>query len=178
MTYNTSYRENLGCEPTTVFHGRIRYNILDIKLGLKLDWKKDNSEDLANELQKHIAEIHQAAKDNLMQSYLEYKRYYDNKATITPLRVNDYCYVFNPKADNQSRKFAFKDFIWTGFYIVVNVFSNNNYVVRRTGTEYKQTLQRIRLRLYAHNQRVPDVTVRGESYLPDPEVKIIHNAQA
>ena len=35
MNYNTSYHESLGCEPTTVFHGRIPYNILDIRLGLK-----------------------------------------------------------------------------------------------------------------------------------------------
>ena len=30
MNYNTSYHENLGCEPTAVFHGRIPYNILDL----------------------------------------------------------------------------------------------------------------------------------------------------
>ena len=40
MNYNTSYHENLGCEPTTVFHGRKLYNILDINLGLKTEWKK------------------------------------------------------------------------------------------------------------------------------------------
>ena len=73
-------------------------------------------------------------------------------------------------------KFAFKDCIWTGPYIVFKVLSNNNnYVVRRTGTRYTQTLHRIRLRLYAPNQRVPDVTVRREDYLPDPEVKTTHN---
>ena len=96
------------------------------------------------------------------------------KATATPLKVNDYCYVLNPKAHNQSMKFAFKDCIWTGPYIVVKVLSNNNYVVRRTGTRYTQTLQRIRLRLYAPNQRVPDVTVRREDYLLDPEVQTTH----
>ena len=175
MNYNTSYHESLGCEPTTVFHGRIPYNILDIKLGLKPEWKKDNNDELTDQLQKQIAEIQQAAKDNLMQSYLKNKQYYDKKATATPLKVNDYCYVLNPKADNQSMKFAFKDCIWTGPYIVVKVLSNNNYVVRRTGTRYTQTLHRIRLRLYAPNQRVPDVTVRREDYLPDPEVKTTHN---
>ena len=72
-------------------------------------------------------------------------------------------------------KFAFKDCIWTRPYIVVNVLSNNNYVVRRTGTRYTQTLHRIRLRLYAPNQRVPDVTVRVEDQLPDPEVKTTHD---
>ena len=175
MNYNTSYHESLGCEPTTVFHGRIPYNILDIKLGLKPKWEKDSNEELTDQLQKQIAEIHQAAKENLMQSYLKYKQYYDKKATATPLKVNDYCYVLNPKADNQSMKFAFKDCIWTGPYIVVKVLSNNNYVVRRTGTRYTQTLHRIRLRLYAPNQRVPDVTVRREDYLPDPEVETTHN---
>ena len=97
------------------------------------------------------------------------------KATATPLKVNDYCYVLNPKADNQSMKFAFKDCIWTGPYIVVKVLSNNNYVVRRTGTRYTQTLHRIRLRLYAPNQRVPDVTVKVEDQLPDLEVKTTHD---
>ena len=57
MTYNTSYHESLGCEPKTVFHGRIPYNILDIKLGLKPEWKKSNNEDLTDELQKQIGEI-------------------------------------------------------------------------------------------------------------------------
>ena len=48
MNYNTSYHESLGCESTTVFHGRIPYNILDIKLGLKPEWKRDTNEDLAD----------------------------------------------------------------------------------------------------------------------------------
>ena len=175
MNYNTSYHESLGCEPTTVFHGRILYNILDIKLGLKPNWKNDNAEELTEQLQKQTAEIHQAVKDNLMQSYLKYKQYYDKKATATPLKVNDYCYVLNPKADNQSMKVAFKDCIWTGPYIVVKILSNNNYFIRRTGTRYTQTLHRIRLRLYAPNQRVPDVTVRREDYFPDPEVQTTLN---
>ena len=151
MSYNASYHENFGCEPTAVFHGRIPYNILDIKLGLKPEWEKDANEDLTDELQKQKAEIHQSAKDNLMQSYLKYKRYYDKKATANPLKVNDYCYILNPKADNQSMKFAFKDCIWTRPHLIVKVLSNNNYFVRRTGTRCTQTIQRIRLRLYAPN---------------------------
>ena len=43
-----------------------------------------NVDDVVDELQKHIVEIHQSAKDNLIQSYLKYKRYYDKKATATP----------------------------------------------------------------------------------------------
>ena len=71
MIYNTSYHESLGREPTTVFHGRIPYNFPDIKLGLKPEWEKNADEDLADDLQKQLPEIHQSAKDNLMQSYLK-----------------------------------------------------------------------------------------------------------
>ena len=86
------------------------------------------------------AKMHQSVKDNLSPSYFKYKRYYDKKATATPLKVNDYCYVLNPKADNHSLKLASKDCIWTGPYVVVKVLSTNNNVVKRTGTRYTQTL--------------------------------------
>ena len=32
LTYNTSYHESIGCEPSRVFHGRIPYNFLDLKM--------------------------------------------------------------------------------------------------------------------------------------------------
>ena len=35
LNYNTSYHASIGCEPSRVFHGRIPYNILDIKLGIR-----------------------------------------------------------------------------------------------------------------------------------------------
>ena len=115
------------------------------------------------------------AKDNIMLSYLKYKKYYDRKASAAPLKINDYCYILNPKADNQSTKFAFQDCIWTGPYIVIKVLSNNKYTIRKLGTRYTQTLHRIRIRPYVPEQRLPDVTVRADNYLPDPDVKISHN---
>ena len=35
LNYNTSYHTSIGCEPSRVFHGRIPYNILDIKLRIR-----------------------------------------------------------------------------------------------------------------------------------------------
>ena len=175
MNYNTTYHETLGCEPSTVFHGRIPYNVLDLKLGIKPKWKTTPNSDIAEQLQKQIDEVRATAKDNIMLSYLKYKKYYDRKASAAPLKVNDYCYILNPKADNQSTKFAFQDCIWTGPYIVIKVLSNNNYTIRKIGTRYTQTLHRIRIRPYVPDQRIPDVTVRSNEYLPDPDVKISHN---
>ena len=35
LNYNTSYHTSLGCEPSKAFHGRVPYNVLDLKYGLK-----------------------------------------------------------------------------------------------------------------------------------------------
>ena len=35
LKYNTSYHASIGCEPSRVFHGRIPYNILDLKMGIR-----------------------------------------------------------------------------------------------------------------------------------------------
>ena len=35
LNYNTSYHTSIGCEPSRVFHGRVPYNILDLKLGIR-----------------------------------------------------------------------------------------------------------------------------------------------
>ena len=134
MNYNTTYHETLGCEPSTVFHGRIPYNVLDLKLGIKPKRKTTPNSDIEEQLQKQIDEVRATARDNIMLSYLKYKKYYDRKASAAPLKVNDYCYILNSKADNQSTKFAFQDCIRTGPYIVIKILSNNNYTIRRLGT--------------------------------------------
>ena len=59
--------------------------------------------------------------------------------------------------------------------MVIKVLSNNNYTIRKIGTRYTQTLHRIRIRPYKPEQRIPDVTVRANEYLPDPDVKVSHN---
>ena len=108
MNYNTTYHETLGCEPSTVFHGRIPYNVLDLKLGIKPKWKTTPHSDIAEQLQKQIDEVRATAKDNIMLSYLKYKKYYDRKAAAAPLKINDYCYILNPKVDNHRQSLRFK----------------------------------------------------------------------
>ena len=34
LNYNTSYHSSIGCEPSRVFHGRIPYKNLDLKMGI------------------------------------------------------------------------------------------------------------------------------------------------
>ena len=58
---------------------------------------------------------------------------------------------------------------------MINVLSNNNYTIRKIGTRYTQTLHRSRIRPYVPEPRMPDVTVRSNEYLPDPDVKVLHH---
>ena len=175
MNYNTTYHETLGCEPSTVFHGRIPYTVLDLKLGIKPKWKTTPNSDIAQQLPYQIDEVRATAKDNIMLSHPKNKKHYDRKASAAPLKLNDYCYILNPKADNQSTKFAFEGCIWTGPYIVIKILTNNNYTIRRLGTRCTQTLHKIRMRPYVSDQRLPDLTVPANEYLPDPDVKVSHN---
>ena len=149
MNYNTTYHETLGCKPSTVFPGQITYNVLDLKLGIRSKWKTTPNSHIADQLQKQIDEVRATAKDNIMLSHLKYKKCFDRKASAVPLKLDDYCYIFNPKADNQSTKFAYQDCICMGLYVVINVLSYNNYLIRKIRTRYTQTLHRIRIRQYA-----------------------------
>ena len=58
---------------------------------------------------------------------------------------------------------------------MIKALSNNNYTIRKLGTRYTQTLHRIRIRPYLPGQRLSDVTVRANDYLPDPDDKASHN---
>ena len=74
VKYDTTYHETLGCESSTVFHGRRPYNVLDLILGFKPKWKTTPNSDTAEQLQKQIDEVRTTAKDNIMMSYLKYKK--------------------------------------------------------------------------------------------------------
>ena len=110
LNHNTSYHASIGCEPTRVFHGRIPYNVVDHNLGNNPNEQITPLTDIAEEIQTHSDKILiDKTKQNIMQSYIKYKEYYDRKAKAAPLRGNEHCFVLQPKADHQGSKFPFKD---------------------------------------------------------------------
>ena len=138
------------CEPSRIFHGKILYNILDHKLGLNPNPKILPTTDFTDELQRRTQIILDSTK-NIMQSYLKYKEYYDPKAKAAPLKQNDYCFILQPIADHQGSKIPFREYRWTGPYIVEKVLPNQNYIVRELNSNKTQNLHRIRLRKYEPN---------------------------
>ena len=99
-----------------------------------------------------------------MQSYLKYKAYYDRKAKALPLTTGDYCFILNPKANTQATKTPFREFRWVGPYKVEKVLPNNNYIVRRLGTNKTQLLHSIRLRIYIPQAPLADNFVRESDW--------------
>ena len=110
-----------------------------------------------------------------MQAYIKHKAYYDKKAIASKLKQSDYVYILHPKADHQGSKIPFTDFRCIGPYIIEKVLPNNNYLVRKIGTNKTQILHRMRLRQFTPRQTIPDTPVTPRKWQPDPEVNIKHD---
>ena len=171
LNHNTSYHASIGCEPTRVFHGRIPYNVLDHKLGNNPNEQIKTTTEFAEEIQKRTKILIDKTKHNIMQSYIKYKEYYDCKVKAAPLKEKEYCFVLQPKADNQGSKIPFRDYRWVGPFIVQKVLPNENYIVRRINTNKTQILHRIRLKNFVSNRPLED-NFQEQRLQPDEEVVI------
>ena len=175
LNYNTSYHTSIGCEPSRVFHGRIPYNILDLKLRIRPQQQPIPTSQIAQEVLEQTEMIYQDVRKNTMQAYIKYKAYYDKKANASKLTEADYVYILQPKADHQGSKIPFTEIRWMGPYIVEKVLPNNNYLVRKIGTDKTQVLHRMRMRQFTPRQPPGDIRVNPHEYKPDPEVSVNHD---
>ena len=173
--YNTSYHTSIGCEPSRVFHGRVPYNVLDLKMGIRSQKIPSPNSQIAKDVLKQTEMIFHAVRKNTMQAYIKYKAYYDKKANASKLKEQQYVYVLQPKANHHGNKFPFTEFGWIGFYIVEKALPNNNYLVRKLGTNKTQVLHRMSLRLITPGQPIPDVQTTSHEWKFDPDVIIKHD---
>ena len=171
LNHNTTYHASICCEPTRVFHGKIPYNILDHNLGHNPNEKINPTTEFAEEIQNRTKILIDKTKQNIMQSYIKYKEYYDRKAKAAPLKENDNCFVLQPKADHQGSKIPFRDYRWVGPFIVQKVLPNESYIVRRINTNKTQILHRIRPKKFVPNQLLED-NFREQRLQPDEEIVI------
>ena len=171
LNHNTSYHASIGCEPTRVFHGRIPFNNLDHKLGNNPNEQINPTTEFAEEIQNRTKILIDKTKQNIMQSYVKYKEYYDCKTKAAPLKENEYCFVSQPKADNQGSKIPFRDYRWVGPFVVQKVLPNEIYIVRRINTNKTQILHCIRLKKFVPNQPLED-SFREQQLQTDEEIVI------
>ena len=175
LNYNTSYHTSIGCEPSRVFHGRIPYNVLDLQLGIRPQQQPIPTSQIVQDILDQTEMIHQDVRKNTMQAYIKYKAYYDKKANASKLKEADYVYILQPKADHQGSKIPFTEFRWTGPYIIEKVLRNNNYLVRKIGTNKTQVFHRMRMHQFTPRQPPADITVKPQEYKSDSEVSPNHD---
>ena len=162
LNYNTSYNTSIGCEPSRVFHGRIPYNVLDLKLGIWPQQQPIPTSQIAQDVLEPTEVIHQDVRKNTMQAYNKYKAYYDKKAKASKLKEAGYVYVLQPKADHQGTKIPFTELRWIGPYIIQKVLPNKNYLVRKIGTNKTQVLHPMRMRQFTPCQPLADIQVKPQ----------------
>ena len=172
LNYNTSYHTSIGCEPSRVFHSRIPYKILDLKLGIRPQQPPIPTSQIAQEVLEQTEIIHQDVPKNIMRAYIKYNAYYDKKANASKRKEADYVYILQPKADHQGSKIPFTEFRWIGPYIIEKVLPNNNYLVRKIGTNKTQVLHRMRMRQFTPHQPPADIPIKPQEYKSDPEVSL------
>ena len=80
LNYNTSYHTSIGCEPSRVFHGRVPYNVLDLKKGISPQKMPTSKSQIAEDVLKPTEMIFHDVRENTMQPYIKYKAFYDKKS--------------------------------------------------------------------------------------------------
>ena len=175
LNYNTSYHASTGCELSRVFHGRIPYTNIDLKMSIRPQKIPSPDSQIGQDVLEQTETIFQDVGKNAMQAYIIYRAYYDKKANASKLRHADYVFILQPKADHQGSKIPVTDFHWIGPYIIEKVLPNNNYLVRKIGTNKTQILHRMRLRQFTPRQSIPNIPNTPREWQSDPEVVITHD---
>ena len=119
--------------------------------------------------------IHQDVRKITKQAYIKYKAYYDKKANASKLKEADYVYILQPKADHPGNKITFTEVRWVGPYIIEKALPNNNYLVRKIGTNKTQLLHRMRMSQFTPRQPPADITIKPHKYEFYPEVSLNHD---
>ena len=72
LNYNTSYHSSIGSEPSRVFHGRIPYSILDLKMGIRPQKTSSPDSEITQDVLQQTEMIFQDVRRNTMQAYIKY----------------------------------------------------------------------------------------------------------
>ena len=104
LNYNTSYYTSIGCEPSGVFHGCVRYNVLDLKMGIPPQTIPMPNSKFVEDVLKPTEMIFNDVRKKSMQAHIKSKAYYDKRANASKLKEQQYAFALQPQADHQVKK--------------------------------------------------------------------------
>ena len=94
LNYNTSYHTSIGCELGRVFHGRVPYNVLDLKIGIRPQRRPSLYSQIAEDVRNQTEMTFRNVRKNTMQSYIKYKAYYGKKSRCFETQRKTLCGCF------------------------------------------------------------------------------------
>ena len=110
LNYNTSYHTNIGCEPSRIIHGRIPYNVLDFKLGIRPQQQPVPTSQIAQDVLEQTEMIHQDVRKNIMQAYNNTKPIMTKRPTLQNSKKQIMCTSCNRKPIIKVAKFHSQNF--------------------------------------------------------------------
>ena len=163
LNYKTSFYASNGCQPSRVFHGRrIPYNVLDLKLGIHPKQIPIPTLQIAQDVLDQTEMIYQGAHKKAMKAYNKHKVYYDKKANASKLKRQNMCMSYNRKQSIKS-KVLFTEFRRIGPFNFEKLLPNNNYLVRKIGTNKTKVLDCMRLHQFTPDNPYPKWKSRLDS---------------
>ena len=96
LNYNISYRTVIGCESSRVLHGRVPYNVVDLKMGIRPQRTPTPNSQFVEVVLKQTEMIFNDVCKKTMQAYIKYKAYYDKKPNASKLKEQQYEPVLQP----------------------------------------------------------------------------------
>ena len=165
--HNTSWNPRTRTTPSDLFHGYTPLKAIDARFSIN---DKERAEfQTTQELQDKLRRLHGIHQQDLVRTYVKYQKHYDKTAHAIPLRVHSYCLLLNPTLDTQQQKMNKMQPKWLGIYRVEQQKTNENYLIRRVGTNHTQLVHRIRLRPYEPQLQVKDLPeIDRAKFVQDP----------
>ena len=117
LIHNTFYHTNIGCEPNRVFHGRFRYSVLDLKLGIRPQQASFPTLQIAQEVLDQTQMIYQDNRRSTMQAHIKYKAYYDKKANNSKIKEADFvCHTAESRSSREQNSYYGISVNWPLYY--------------------------------------------------------------
>ena len=155
FAHNTNYNPITRTTPSDLFHGFAPNKALEVRF--QVPHKNPPQFQTTHQIQNKLKELYKLQKENIIEKYMTYKKYYDNQAQAHPLKIHTYCLLLNPKLDTQKQSMNKMLPKWLALYRVEQKMSNENYLVREIGTNHTQIVHRIRLRSYTPTHKIVDL---------------------
>ena len=118
LNFNISSRAIIGCEPSRVFHGRIPYKNLDLKMSSRPEQITIPTSQIVRRILDLTEMIYQDVRENTMQAFFKKKLITTKKSLLQNSKKTDFVYVLQLEADHQGSEILFTELRWIVPFII------------------------------------------------------------